>query len=165
MSVELVTQDSTLRNRFSNEDLIPEISDVEEKTTFNTEQKQQDEKTELSEQEETEVEESEETQEETQEEREEEDDFLVIPSETESEPHDEQTVEPVEPVENVENKIIVHEDSTGREYVVIDGIAFYRESEQWNMPVAVRVSFGLIMFINFLNTIFAISSMVSCPKY
>jgi hypothetical protein len=56
----------------------------------------------------------------------------------------------------------VQEDVFGREFIVYQGIPYYREETSWNTPFAVQLSFSLIMFINFLNIALAIGQMAAC---
>ena len=56
----------------------------------------------------------------------------------------------------------IQEDSFGREYILYEGIPYYREETSWNTPFAVQLSFSLIMIINFLNIALAIGQMASC---
>jgi len=56
----------------------------------------------------------------------------------------------------------VQEDAFGREFIVYQGIPYYREETSWNTPFAVQLSFSLIMFINFMNIALAIGQMAAC---
>jgi archaellum component FlaD/FlaE len=69
---------------------------------------------------------------------------------------------PSESEQDQTTDIKIQEDSFGREYIVYQGIPYYREETSWNTPFAVQLSFSLIMIINFLNIALAIGQMAAC---
>lgn len=64
--------------------------------------------------------------------------------------------------EKKEYVIEEHEDDHGREYLVVNGVTYYREEDSWNVPYAVQLSFTLIMVINLINFVSAVGTVYGC---